>query len=283
MNITRAILEGIHEVELQVTPEFQAGWPAPVPVKLVPLDPTEGGVDRHRLWMSWPGKNATVDTVVEVPGEIDRHMNVWAPLSQIPAGSWSAAMQSVKNTGKYSRIYVYVQNDADPVLKEMNDSAMFEHQGGPVTGYETIDDHMPGQEDVVDHYHGYEAKPASEQPGAATAAEEPVVTGSAELPKGLLITIGNRAWLDVMKPSQPIDSWNPVLVKIKDLPIDATDDEKKELVQSKFEELKFVPSWAWGLKVWKIRPEYDQDPGEFATHVNYLINRLDELVFGEEG
>ncbi|MCK5641032.1 MAG: hypothetical protein KAJ19_09555, partial [Gammaproteobacteria bacterium] len=108
MNLTRAILEGLQEVELEITPEFQKEWPEPHVDNVKTVGKAPSGQSRHLVVLGWP--NGAKVTALEV-GDVEHgaELNVWAPLSTVKPGDWAHAIESIQKGITYTGgIYVYV-------------------------------------------------------------------------------------------------------------------------------------------------------------------------------
>lgn len=278
--MTRAIIEGIHEVELEVTPEFQKGWPKPEVYQRTQVGTDEKGHARYRVVYRWP--NAAIATGLEIykfEGHDGYELNVWAPGSTIKSGDWAAAMGSIRKNRDYpGGIFVYVESNEDPLFREVMAGSEMDR----FAGYQTINDVSPGEDPVTDHFLGYEAKPASEQPEVPGPTGETGPTWGVPLSHDMKLVVSNRPWLHVTHPLADVTESNPVMVLTKHLPFDVATQDKKRAVQDKFEELEFQTFWSPKLEAWRIWPDEGQHMHEFSMQVGFMVNRIDELIDAAE-
>ena len=273
MNMARAILEGIHEVELQLTPEFQKKWPAPEEFDRISVGPGPSGNLRFRIVYRWP--NGTVVSGLEVKG-LDE-FNAWAPECIVKPGGWAPAMRSISATGNYpGGVFVYVESYEDSMWAEI-DKATTDRA---ISAFAIIKGYQPGEEPVVDHFLGYEAKPASEQPKLGAGPTGPTY-GVPLLPDTKLVLV-NRPWMHVTHLSADVTESNPVMVLTKSIPIDVAVQDKKRAVQGTFEDLKFQTLWSAKLEAWRIWSDEGQTPEEFDEQLNALVYRVDEIIDAAE-
>ena len=107
MNMTRAIIEGIHEVELEISPEFRKEWETPQFLHRTEVSEGPKGHERYHGMMVWPNGSWVVALEIKnQPGPKHWELNVWSPKANIKPGDWTQAMLSIAALGKYGRIYV---------------------------------------------------------------------------------------------------------------------------------------------------------------------------------
>ncbi|MCK5641031.1 MAG: hypothetical protein KAJ19_09550 [Gammaproteobacteria bacterium] len=107
MNPTRRILERIHEVELQITPEFQKperdepedeGWDAPDQITYS-AEP--------RIDYLWTFKDNATVRGVSAKAHGNAYAISWIGSSKSLDGHWGEAIAAIKEAGGGDRIYVY--------------------------------------------------------------------------------------------------------------------------------------------------------------------------------
>ena len=291
MDMARKILESISEVELDITPEFQTGWPEPELIARKEVSPSELGEPRWRVVYRWP--NGLVMAGLEMSEGPEKEFNIWTPHTSIPSGSWGRALKSMLPPGvahKYpGGMYVYY-NSNNPAVDEIKKLVGF---GKPLKAYEEIDGYDPGEgDDVIKHFLGYEAEPASTQQGLSQdstatliAMQEPgykpddvvindkassVVMGP-ELTKFVMGT----SFLHVVYVDSPLNKDNPVMILRKQLASDYSDQFVNNLLNA---QLWLESTYDEDLKVWKLWPAAGIEEPTFKMYLKGIGYKMSKLV-----
>lgn len=250
MNLVRRILEGIHEVELQVTPEFQAPGIGEPEVGRGPL--------RGAVTWTWRLGREEEDSL---EGEFSTHLLQIDASTSTLFGGWNPwhvvrqAFEWVKNhLSDYTSEKVgthLVKVSPTPTEKEYAERLQRE---GIIDGFT-----MVGED-----------------------KDEPEVE-TVFLSSDTKHVIEERGWLEVKHVDQAVTVYNPVMILVKQLPIPGTTEEKENIVSMKMEDLDIKANWASTLDIWKVWPTGPQtmEPWGFSWNLTLLIRRLDDLVGGE--
>ena len=294
MTLTEKIIKGITEVEFEINPELQKQqpWPTPKLTGETAEAPTGGanvstqitddpnGDDRFRYTVVWP--NGSYVEVVEKHTKHGAELNLWAPTSNIPKGSWAKAIKSIKDHWQFPKgFYVYVPSMDDPIFQEIN----------AVSSFVFLTDEQPGTDDVADHFQGYEAVPASQQskpfdPGEVVWEKRPPKVelpepkdGASWLMPWAKANIATHNWIDVMSLSSKISSSNPVTITVDYIDNGQTGVENKEFVGDILEDYSSIEGvWAPGQNGWRLWPSSSDFPMVFNESVVNVIKNIDKSI-----
>ena len=252
MNLARRILEGIHEVELDITPEFQQGPDKKLELQILEAAlRTMGWKEGHGIGGSGPDFTR-VWVHPKLAGIAIRVTYLWQK-NELIGDSFAAVTGNITKT--------------HPATPEMVEGLTDEWLSA--AGVDVSDDHDDRDDEGFDR--GLNPDWYDE--------EQDVLTLSA----GNRFEMNKRVWMHIVHSDEPVTEVNPVWVLVNNVPAHfGSIEAAMGAVYSTFEGLEFQTFWADKISGWKVWPDDGQTKKDFNKQVNALISRIDELIYSED-